>query len=80
MFNQNRVSFLNELFRERCISKGILGLHGNVSEFAKLIVKLDFPGVEVTGTKQSAATEIFIFTDECKVDIGSDNRVFIWRR
>ena len=73
--------FLNELCRELCTSRGILGgLYGNASEFVKLIVKPDFPGVEVTGTELSTTTGIVIFTDECKVDIGYDSRVFSWRK
>lgn len=47
-------------------------LNENVSEFVKLIVKPDFPCVEVTDTK--------LFTDGFKVNIGSDVRIFIWKK
>ena len=54
-----------------------------IFEFVKLIVfKPDFPGVEVTSTKQSTIYywNRVIYSDECKVDIGSDSRIFIWRK
>ena len=52
-------SFLNELFRELCRSRDILGaLYGNVSEFVKLIVKPDFPCVGITDTILSTTTGI----------------------
>ena len=70
--------FLNELFRELCTSRNILGeLYGNISEFEKLIVKPDFPGVEITGTVEYYWNRV-IFTDEFKMDIDSDSQIFIW--
>ena len=51
--------FLNELFRELCTSRDILGgLYENVSESLKLIAKPDFPDLEVTVTKLSTTTGI----------------------
>ena len=49
--------FLNELFRELCTCRNILGgLYRNVSVFVKLIGNPDFPGEEVTDRKLSTTT------------------------
>ena len=57
--------------RKRSLSDVTVLLNQN-REVVKLIVKPDFPCVEVTDTK--------LFTDGFKVDIGSDVRIFIWRK
>ena len=57
MFDQKRVSVVSKQIVQRTSYKQGY-FRRIVSEFVKLIVKPDFPGVEVTGTKLSTKRPI----------------------